>query len=256
MRLQSKKPVQVKNRVIGGEAPLVCLPVVAADKADLIRQAEALIRLNPDLLEWRIDGYGPVTDIETCIDSLKALRKTMGPIPLILTCRIDLEGGLQRIPRQCRLELIVACIETGIPDIIDIELCNDDDFIRSIVDAAGRYGVKVILSSHNFEATPKEDELLDILVRAQDSGADIAKIAVTPQNYHDVLVLMGATLRARQGKVGIPLVTIAMGEQGVVSRIAGGIFGSDITFAIGQTASAPGQLPIEKMRQAMSVLYR
>jgi len=40
-----------------------------------------------------------------------------------------------------------------------------------------------------------------------------------------------------------------------VTRVAGGLFGSDLTFAIGQEASAPGQIPIADLRQAMSVLY-
>jgi 3-dehydroquinate dehydratase-1 len=92
-------------------------------------------------------------------------------------------------------------------------------------------------------------------LQAQDMGADIAKLAVMPKNYTDVLTLLGATLRARTGAVKVPIVTMSMGPEGGVTRLAGGLFGSDITFAIGKEASAPGQIPIGALRQAMAVLY-
>ena len=86
-------------------------------------------------------------------------------------------------------------------------------------------------------------------------GADIAKVAVMPKNYKDVLILLNATLKARTEHLEIPIITMSMGPEGGVTRLAGGLFGSDLTFAIGKEASAPGQIPIGDLRQAMSVLY-
>jgi len=48
---------------------------------------------------------------------------------------------------------------------------------------------------------------------------------------------------------------MSMGPQGRLTRLAGGLFGSDVTFASGSTSSAPGQIPIEMLRQAMTALY-
>jgi 3-dehydroquinate dehydratase-1 len=48
---------------------------------------------------------------------------------------------------------------------------------------------------------------------------------------------------------------MSMGEQGAVTRLAGGLFGSDITFAVGKASSAPGQIPIAEMRAGMAVLF-
>ena len=256
MRLQSKNPVKVKGRIIGGKIPLICLPMVAKDREELLYQAEELILLSPDLLEWRIDGYNDVENIDNGLQALADLCNTIGSVPLIFTCRIHSEGGMQKISRQTRLDLITASIKTGLLDIIDIELCNDKVFIKTILDTARQHGVKVMLSFHDFEKTPGEDVILDQLIRAQDLGADIAKTAVMPKNYDDVLLLISATLKARTQALKIPIVTMAMGTEGVVSRLAGGIFGSDITFAIGKSASAPGQIPIGELRQALSVLYR
>ena len=37
--------------------------------------------------------------------------------------------------------------------------------------------------------------------------------------------------------------------------LPGSLFGSDITFAIGKEATAPGQISIEALRKAMEVIY-
>ena len=256
MRLQSGAPVRVKNLVIGGTMPLICLPLVAAEKSDLLQQAEELKQLSPDLLEWRVDGYGLMEDADACIDALKELQAAMGSIPLIFTCRIHAEGGFKKTPQAARLNLITEAIGAGAVDIVDIEMCNEPSFIESVKKVAKARGTKLILSFHNFTDTPDENTLHDKLLQAQDLGADIAKIAVMPKDYADVLTLLGATLRARTGAVKVPMVTMSMGTEGVVTRVAGGLFGSDITFAIGKSASAPGQIPIGALRNAMSTLYR
>ena len=255
MRLQSAKKVTVKNRVLGGPHPLICLPLVAKDKTALLQQAAELIPLEPDLLEWRIDGYDQVEDINACLEALQALKTAMGSIPLIFTCRIHLEGGLREISQEKRLHLITTAMESGGVEIVDVEMCNEPTFIEQVKKTAQACDTRLILSYHNFDETPDENFIHDKLVMAQDMGADIAKLAVMPKNYADVLTLLGATLRARSGAVAVPIVTMSMGPEGGVTRLAGGLFGSDITFAIGKEASAPGQIPIGALRQAMAVLY-
>lgn len=255
MRIQSKKPVQVKNALIGGPLPLICLPMVAGKREDLLAQARDLVLLKPDLLEWRIDGYEKVRDLRDCIKDLEDLQTIIDPIPLIFTCRIDCEGGLQPLSGQERLDLIFRAMETGLVDILDIELCSGKAFIDSVIQAAGPAKTRVILSCHDFEKTPPRQFLLDKLWEARDRGADIAKLAAMPRGYEDVLSLMEVTLAARNGGLDIPLITMSMAEKGLVSRIAGGVFGSDVTFAMGATPSAPGQIPIQDLRRAMSILY-
>ena len=65
---------------------------------------------------------------------------------------------------------------------------------------------------------------------AKDLGADIAKLAVMPKDYSEVLTLFGATLKARTEAVKVPILTMSMGPEGEVARGAGGLFGSDLTF--------------------------
>jgi 3-dehydroquinate dehydratase-1 len=156
MRLQCERKVDVMGRTIGAATPLICLPLVAKEKANLLRQAEELLPLAPDLIEWWIDAFDNVGAIDFSLQTLADLRATIESVPLIFTCRIDIEGGIQKISKETRLELIKASIRTGLPDIVDIELCNDTAFITAILETADRYGIKVILSFHDFEKTPEE----------------------------------------------------------------------------------------------------
>ncbi len=255
MRPVSKKKVTVRGTVIGGAQPLICLPLVAKDRDSLLEQASELVGLQPDLLEWRIDGYEKVADIHDSLLVLQELRPIIDQTPLIFTCRIDREGGMQEISQQKRLELFAGAMESGEVDIVDIELCNDKEFIESVRKIAGVNKVTLILSYHNFNNTPDEEFICNKLWEARKAGADIAKLAVMPTDYSDVLTLLSGTNRARTGGVDIPMVTVSMGVQGGVSRLAGGLFGSDITFGVGRESSAPGQMPINDLRTGMALLY-
>ena len=241
--------------MVGGPDLLVCLPLLAETEAELLEQADALLALAPDLLEWRVDGYGAAADTAACLSALAALRERIGEVPLIFTCRSEKEGGLKRIGEKGRLPLISAAIASGLVDMVDFELCNPPSAVAGVVAEAAAHGIPVILSYHDFEGTPDAGFIRDKLSQAEAAGAGIAKVAVMPRNMSDVLTLLAATLEARTKAVKIPIVTMAMGDEGAVTRLAGGLFGSDITFAAGKVSTAPGQIPAERLRQAMAALY-
>jgi len=229
--------------------------VFAEDTSSLLQQAKEITALKPDLVEWRIDGFTDVKQISTSLEALEALRRQIGETPLIFTCRSHEEGGAETLDHNHRLNLITAALQSGHVDIVDVEMCNEPDFIASVQTASLDAGTRLILSYHNFDHTPEDAFVYDKLTQAQTLGADIAKVAVMPTGPGDVLTLLNATHRARTQGIQIPIITVAMGEQGAVSRVAGGLFGSDITFAMGTDASAPGQIPIENLRSAMDILY-
>ena len=87
-----------------------------------------------------------------------------------------------------------------------------------------------------------------------DAGADAAKLAVMPRGPHDVARLLGVTARASE-ELDVPVVTMSMGGLGAVSRVSGAVFGSALTFATaGGAPSAPGQLPVERVRAMLELL--
>ena len=89
----------------------------------------------------------------------------------------------------------------------------------------------------------------------EKSGADILKIAVMPHGFGDVAAIMEATNDMRK-ECEKPLVSMAMGSIGSISRIAGENFGSSITFGTVGAASAPGQFPIGDLRTLLAALHQ
>lgn len=254
MRLQSKKTLEIRQKILGGPVPLTCLPLVATDQASLLEQAADVRSFDPDAIEWRVDKFDAVCDVEVVLGALGALRDAIGNIPLIFTCRVIHEGGFQEIAPADRLRLNQAVIASGLADLIDTEISNGAAMVAEVKAACRKAGSRLILSYHNFVETPDEAFILDRLCAADKLGADVAKVAVMPKTYKDVLTLLSATYTARTERLDIPIITMSMGSEGAITRIAGGLFGSDLTFAIGKASSAPGQIPIDDLRKAWSAL--
>ena len=81
-------------------------------------------------------------------------------------------------------------------------------------------------------------------------------IAAHPRNVpDDVLKLLGATL-AGSRQLRLPIISVSMGPYGSLSRLFGWTFGSSVTFAVGDKASAPGQVAIEDLRIVLDILRR
>src|SRR5262249_19521403 len=140
--------------------------------------------------------------------------------------------------------------------LVDIELSNGPKVVESIIRTAHNGSVRVIVSFHDFQATPGDDALLTTISTMIKQGADIAKIACMPREPADVLRLLQVTLSAREAYPGVPLCTTSMGGLGLVSRLAGFLYGSDMAFAAGAASSAPGQIAIGEARALTEVLLR
>jgi 3-dehydroquinate dehydratase len=90
----------------------------------------------------------------------------------------------------------------------------------------------------------------------EKEGSDILKLAVMAHNTGDALRLMSATWKVRNYYSGKPMLTMAMGRWGVLSRATGEFTGSDLTFAmVGGIPSAPGQIPYKDVKKVMDILH-
>ncbi len=76
-----------------------------------------------------------------------------------------------------------------------------------------------------------------------------------PRDRGDVLTLLAATDEANR-KARIPLISMSMGPLGSVTRMIGGVFGSSLSFAVGEGSSAPGQIPIADLNAIYDVIRR
>ena len=248
------KPIVLHGKPLaGGALPAVCVPLVGRDADALLAEVAAVAADPPDLLEWRVDFFAAASDTAHVVDTAARIRQSAG-VPLLFTRRSQREGGQPMALTEPQVvDLCRAVCAQGAADILDFEIAADPGHLAAVRDAARASGVALLLSFHDFDRTPPVADLLARLRQAQSLGADIAKIAVMPQRRSDVLALLQATLQASE-ELAIPVAGMAMGALGAVSRLCGGEFGSALTFAVGQQASAPGQLPLQALRRGLSVL--
>jgi 3-dehydroquinate dehydratase I len=251
------KPILVGGQPLaGGRLPAVCAPLVARDLRSVEAEAASVAAKQPDLLEWRVDFFEAIGDTATVLAAAAAVRRAAAGIPILFTRRSQREGGQPiTIGEAAVASLYEAVADAGLIDLLDWEMDSDAATLERMRAAGKRHGVPLVLSFHDFQRTPSTDELQARFAQAHRLGADVAKIAVMPQSMEDVYRLLGATLQASR-TLPIPVISMAMGGLGAVSRVCGGVFGSALTFAVGAAPSAPGQMPIEDVRAALAVLQR
>ena len=249
-----KRSVTVKGICIGEGAPKICVPMVGKTIPELIEEAEFLKTTDLDVVEWRVDFFEHVEDLEKVKDALSAIRSILHDIPLVFTFRSAKEGGEKEISTEYYFELNRVIAESGQIDIVDVELFNDEEEIKLLISAAHDNKVYVIISNHDFDKTPAKEEIVARLRKAQELGGDLPKIAVMPKSAADVLTLLDATNTMNEQYGDRPIITMSMAGKGVISRLAGEIFGSALTFGAAKKASAPGQVPVTELRRILSLI--
>lgn len=253
-------PVRVRKIEIGGGLPKICAPIAAANESEILRAAQAVSLSQADIAEWRADWYEDILDLKKAKRIIQKIRYILGERPLLFTFRTMGEGGEKDISQEEYQVVNEMAAETGCVDLLDIEAFMPEEkgkkTVQALVKMVQDKGVKVIASNHDFQKTPAEDEIVLRLCKMQDMGADIAKIAVMPQNQRDVLTLLSATERMYSAYAKIPVITMSMDSQGIVSRLCGEIFGSALTFGTVGQASAPGQIPAEDLKTFITLLHK
>lgn len=249
------KNVHIKDIVIGQGKPKICIPIVANDIEEAKKQATNIMNYPVDVIEFRADFFDKCFDTEYTIEAIKEVNNIIS-VPIIYTFRTGKEGGEKEIYSDDYVNLIKRVLESGTVDLVDIEMFTGDEIVSELIKYANEYGVKVIMSNHDFTKTPIKKELIERLVKMQKLGADIAKIAVMPNNKMDVLTLLEATVEAYEEHMDIPIVTMSMGKYGMISRITGEVFGSAITFGCVGKASAPGQIEVNSLDNALDIIHR
>jgi len=194
-----------------------------------------------DAVELRVDLFER-TDADYVEDLGRQVREA--GLKLILTVRIPQEGGRQ-VPNRREIFEKVA----PIADFTDIELRERPliPWLRKVV-AQGKG--RLIISYHNFKLTPASWVLREILREGHRFGG-VPKIAVRANSLEDVARLLCTGGQERYDKI-----LIAMGRIGSVSRIAGFVFGSLITYASLDEPSAPGQLSLEDTVKLRELFYK
>lgn len=245
--------LQIKDITIGKGLPKICVPLVAKNLDTLKQEVNELKKVNFDILEWRIDFFDELNNIETIKEGASYISENLNQ-PTLFTFRSKKEGGEIEISDDKYFELINNMILSNLIDLIDIELFMDRDKVIDSIALANKNNVKVVMSNHDFNKTPAKEEIVNRLTLMHKLNADICKIAVMPQSSRDVLTLLDATLTMQEINKDAILVTMSMAQLGVISRVCGETFGSTITFGAYKNASAPGQIEVNNLKNVLEVL--
>jgi len=222
----------------------------------VLEAAGRITETKAQVAEWRVDWYEDASDFSKIKETLEEMRDVLGEMPLLFTFRTLKEGGEKQINSEDYIKLNQNAAETGLIDLLDAELFTGDEAVKKIIDTAHRYGVRTVVSSHDFEKTPPREEIVFRLRKMQELGADIPKIAVMPRNRKDVLTLLAATEEMFSNYADGPIITMSMSGIGSISRLCGEVFGSALTFGAAGQTSAPGQMDVKDLAEGLALIHR
>lgn len=230
------------------------VPITAKTKEQALAQAQVIANTaDADLAEFRIDLLSFASDTKQVIALGHELKKILGNKPMIATIRTKNEGGQLEISDVDYGKTYQAYLKNPFMDWLDVEMFRDQKVVSEIVQKAHQKKVLVVMSNHDFQKTPSQNEIEKRLLKQDQMGADILKIAVMPKSKQDVFTLMNATLKVSQ-QTTKPLLTMSMGQLGTISRVATANMGGSYSFGMIGEASAPGQIDVTKLKQILKTV--
>ena len=230
-------------RLLPLRLPRVCVAVIGSDPNEMAEKAEALVRDN-SFLEFRLDylskpGLG--------LARIKRFTESHPGTVVIATCRRAVSGGKFRGSIAAQLEVLAKAAAAGC-QLVDVELqtaskCKPEQ-LRKL-----RSRAALMLSFHDFRATKKLHETLEKMLAYP---ADFYKVVSTATTLSDNVAMI--KFLAREGDRH-SLVSMCMGEQGIISRVLGVRAGSLFTFASASAGeeTAPGQVTAQELRSVYRI---
>ncbi len=204
---------------------LLCTSLVGRTIEELAAKAGIALSAGSDLVEFRFDS------VERLVPrSIRVLAPFLDRS--VFTVRSPEEGGAFQGPESERLTLIRALAESN-PGFIDVEL---NTLKRHPELSSAFEGSKTIISWHDTEKTPSEEQLRATLEEAESYGG-VPKLVATATDPIDNLRILSLYERRNS-----PPSAVCMGPMGLLSRIVAMERGSPLAYAslMGEGA-APGQ---------------
>jgi 3-dehydroquinate dehydratase-1 len=218
-------------------APKICVSIATEDSQSIAKQAAQAFELGADYVEIRFDFLKPEL-LQSAIDAAKSIKSRA-----VFTLRSKDQGGKFAGSEQQRVQWLQKLAEQ-MPMMIDVELdtlqANDE-----LADFLERQETPVLVSWHDFQKTPPNDKIADMLSEMR-VYSNYVKVVTTAKSVGDSLRLLELYDTAQ----GLNPIFFAMGEAGVVSRVMCTLMGNaPFTYASLENAVAPGQLTVKQMRQ-------
>ena len=260
-----------RSVVLGEGMPKICVPITGRTLEEIVDQAANVASVFPDFVEWRVDYFEEIHPLEACPESgelpvntvssvfpavdraLKKMADVLDGLPILFTIRTATEGGRIALYPEDYIGLLLHAAERPEVSAIDVEELRTDSDMEILTREIQARQKPVIGSAHFFGRMPKKPEQMELMNRISRTGADVLKLAAMPSDSRDVLKMMEMAEEENR-LTDKPVIAIAMGKIGMVSRVSGALTGSCVTFGTVDAESAPGQIPVSTLRTILEAL--
>lgn len=247
--------VRIGQVTLGEGMPAICVPLMGADIQTLVSAAARAVKARCDVMELRFDSLSAAADVDLALEACSAVRACARDTALLFTMRTMRDGGAGETDAKRYAALLEAVISSGLIDGVDCELSAGDAVFTRVVRAAKAAGVRVVGSSHAFSEPENPAIGAEWMRRQQELGADICKAALMTNSAEKALET--ALMFERAGRsLRVPMIAIAMGPCGILTRMMGECIGSCLTFGTAGAQSAPGQIDAMELRAALETVHR
>ena len=225
----------------------LCVAIQAGSPAELVERAEAALG-DSKFLEFRLDSL-PKPDL--ALPKVKKFLEEHREATAIATCRRKQHGGRFAGSLTAELEVLLAAAEAGC-QIVDLEVESAESSrpAQLVRFRAGlrEAGAALLVSFHDFSRTRGLEKAA---ARIEAFQPDYVKVVSTARSLSDNLAVLKLI---EEHSLSSHVVGIAMGEEGLVSRVLGPRAGAVFTFASFSDGAetAEGQVSARTLRD----LYR
>jgi 3-dehydroquinate dehydratase-1 len=211
--------------------------IAPEDVQSIVEQTDLAFELGADYVEIRFD-FLKLDQLQPAIDAAKKIKNRA-----VFTLRSKEQGGKFAGSEQQRVQWLHRLADQK-PMLLDVEIDTLQEN-EELADLLERQKTPVLVSWHDFEQTPPNDKIADILSEMR-IYSNYVKVVTTARNVDDSLRLLDLYDTA----MGLHPIFFAMGEAGIISRVMCTVIGNaPFTYASLDRAVAPGQLTVKQLRK-------
>ncbi len=222
--------------------PKVCIALGVSHVEKLLAQSKREVDDGETFLEWRLDY---LEHPERGAEGIRSFLNDHPEVSLLATCRRHHNHGRFNGSVEHELAILALAARSG-ACAVDVEIETAEAAPLKVGEL--RDYAKLIVSWHNFESTPPMEPVLKRLTRIP---ADAYKLVSTARKPSDA----GRVLSLGRENHRIPLIVLAMGEVGFLTRVLSPACHGIFTYAapLGTDGTASGQVAARTLRRQYRV---